>query len=300
MSGRSISLYGSRRGYLLTDDASVSGVASILDTSPKKESRRMYENHADMINRNPHLIRANTAGTQCYLVLYCLHGIEQAILVEKQRGMTSRKMTCVPIRFDASLHKLEVVFSGVMASDPFPCLILEDVVRIGEGHVSSAGAMERANIPYNIVHEKHRADPFCQPFPVKCARFITTDICESRSIWRNYPHQVGSVTLCSMASGYPDFTLTASDRMEQSQPRVSPKRVKQDTHASSVVEKYVKVMPMDAPDVYKVLGTSGGTLVVKSLADSKHMLEAKIKSQGKEFEVKARWDVHTRKWTLSC
>lgn len=296
MSGRSISLYGSRRGYLLTDDASVSDVAAIIDSSPPKESRRMYENHVDMVNRNPHLIRANTAGAPCFLVLYCLHGIEQAIIVEKQRGMTSRKMTCVPIRFDSDLHKLSVVFSGVIARDPYPCLILEDVVRIGEGHVSSAGAMDRANILYNIVHEKHRADPFCQPFPVKCARFITTDICESRSIWRNYPHPVGSLSLCSMGCGYPD--LMVIEKRERSSHQKQENHRTQ-SHSNNVIEKFIKVIPMDAPDVYKVLDNPGGTLVVKSLADSQHMLEAKKKSQGNEFEVKAKWDFLTRKWTLS-
>lgn len=295
MSGRSISLYGCRRGYLLTDDASVSDVASIVDSSPPKESRRMYENHVDMVNRNPHLIRANTLGTQCFLVLYCLHGIEQAIIVEKQKGTTSRKMTCVPIRFDTDLHKMGVVFSGVIARDPYPCLILEDVVRVGEGHVSTAGALDRANMLYNILHEKHRADPFCQPFPVKCARFLSTDICASRSVWRSYPQQIGSLTLCSFMGGYPDLRVDES-RQQSQYPRRVHKEVQQ---SSNVIEKLVKVIPMDAPDVYKVLDIPGGTLVVKSLADSQHMLEAKIKSQGNEFEVKAKWDMLTRKWTLS-
>jgi hypothetical protein len=297
MSGRSISLYGSRRGYLLTDGASVSDVAAMLDASPPKESRRMYENHVDMVNRNPHLIRANILGTQCYLVLYCLHGIEQAVLVEKQRGTTSRKMTCVPIRFDSDLHQTGVVFSGVIARDPYPCLILEDVVRIGGGHLSTAGAWDRAVILYDLLHEKHRADPFCQPFPVKCARFLTTDICESRSIWRNYPHQVGSLTLCSLVGGYPDLWLHEATHARNSAPH--QKRNNNRARPNSVVEKMITVMPMDAPDVYKVLDNPGGTLVVKSLADSKHMLEAKIKSQGSAFEVQAKWDTLAMKWTLS-
>lgn len=294
MSGRSVSLYGARRGYLLTDDASISDVASVVDSAPPKESRRMFENHVDMVNRNPHLLRGNTNGAQCFLVLSCLHGIEQAILVEKQRGSMSRKMTCVPIRFDSDLHQVGVVFSGVISREPYPCLVLEDVIQVGKGNVSTAGALDRAMMLYNIVHEKHRADPFCQPFPVKCARFLSTDMCDSRSIWRSYPHSVGSLTLCSMMAGYPDLRASEASHSSSRAPTL-----RNMAPANKVTEKYVKVIPMDAPDVYKVLDSPGGTLVVKSLADSQHMNMAKIKSKGNEFEVKAKWDLLTRKWTLS-
>ena len=288
MYGRGTAVCGQRRGYLLTDDISVSHVAGVLLASPKKVSKRLGDHNVAIVNRSPHLMRADAAGKQAYLVLTVLHGVEQAVLVTATDG-NGRKMTCVPVRFDADLYHAGVVFSGVLTASGK--LILEDVLRVGQAHISSVGAIDRANILYHFVHEKHRADPFVQPFVVKCARFMATDICHNIGIWKEYEDPIRSVTLCSIKPGYPDMWHQVSKSQRRPTP-IGP--------LPTFGKGRVRIVAQDAPDVYQVLDAPQGNLVVKSLADSRKLKKlTEGKPPGTEFVVDASWDANVNKWTYS-
>lgn len=285
MSGRSALICGSRRGYLLTDGAAVAQVADLLDASPKKPARRLHDRGVDIINRRPHLARADASGSGVLLVLTVLNGVQQSVLVER-RGAT-RRMTCVPLRFDDELFRIGTVFSGSLVRDP-PVLILEDVLRLGAGVVEGAGAEERAGMLHSIVHDRFVADLVLQPFAVQCARYMAPHASACRDVWKTFPYPVRSVTFCPLAPGYPDlFSLLQGGGGDTAAAASAKKTV-------PPMDGRVSVVPGDAPDVYRVQG--GGTLVVRTLHDS-HVIAALARKGGHApFQVRAEFDKHIGRW----
>lgn len=287
MSGRSVSICGSRRGFMLTDGSTVAQVSQVVTDSPKKMARRLGDREVDIINRSPHLVRADAAGSGVILVLMLLHGVEQAILVER-RGAT-RRMTCVPLRFDPELYSLTTVFSGslVTCTDK-PTLVLEDVLRIGDGVVAMAGAEQRAHVLFDIVHNQFVADPILQPFAVECSLYMVPDASACRDVWKRYPYPVRSVIFCPVAPQYPDVyhVLLEPTRKQPTREPVRPATSK---------DGVVIVVPGDAPDVYSV---NGSTLVVKTMVDSHKLAEKAKRGGGSPFKVQAKFDKNTGKWVF--
>jgi len=284
MSGKSVGVLGSKRGYLLTDEIVVRGVAELLDRAANHSGIRLTPQSLARANRFPHTLRANAAGAPHFLVLTKINGIEQAVLVDRPRNNAPRRMTCVPLRFDPELHDMGVVFAAVLERGS-RTLVLEDVLLIGEGHVESATATDRAELLYDIVHERLRADPVLQPFVVQCARHMVPDFAEARRVFRDYGYPVGSVTLCPDSVGHRDLWAR-------------PESARPSQHSDAQVtagRKSVTVRAADLPDVYMVMD-GPGPLVVRTLADSEALRSLAGSCRGKPFEVPAAWDATAGRW----
>ena len=288
MSGKSVGILGSKRGYLLTDEIVVRGVAELLDQAANHSGIRLTPQSLARANRFPHTLRANATGAPHFLVLTKINGIEQAVLVDRPRDGAPRRMTCVPLRFDEELHELGIVFSAVLERGS-RTLVLEDALLIGDGHVENATATDRAEVLYDIVHERHRADPVLQPFAVQCARHFAPDFGEARRVFRGYGYPVGSVTLCPDSVGHRDLWARPSRGVDQMPPKPPG-----NAHAG---RKSVTVRAADLPDVYMVMD-GPGPLIVRTLADSEAMRYLACANRGKQFTVPAAWDATAGRWVF--
>lgn len=286
MSGRNSGVVGSKRGYVLTDEAAKLSVAALLDASPPHSGRSFDEVAAAKF---PYTLRANARGLPCTLVLTVINGVEQSVLVDRQGGSGKRRMTCVPLRFDQDVFQMGVVASAVLLSNPEPILVLEDILYMGGGTTESANAVHRAVALHDLVHERHRADPVLQPFKLQAARHLTADGSTAREIWRTYRCPIGSFTLCPLNIGQRDMWVRINNSDRAAAP---PKPVQADKATKNGT---VMVRAADMPDVYMVEG-SGGPLVVRSIADSAELRSASKKNKDRAFSVAASWDAASRRY----
>lgn len=288
MSGKSVGVAGLRRGYLLTDESATRAVAALLDAAPAHSGCAF---NAAAASKYPYTLRANAAGMPCTVVLTLVNQVPQCVVVDRPKRDGPRRMTCVPIRFDEDLYHGGVVMSGVMVRQPDNLLVLEDVLYLGGGRTESANAMERAHALYDIVHERHRADPVLQPFRVQCARHLVADGSESRKAWRSYGYAVGSFTLCPMNSGQRDMW----HRLRSAGPRAAPERAA----AASPPQGSVRVTAADIPDVY-MAEDGTGPLVVKTIEDSAAMAKMARAARGRAFAAPAAYDANSRRWVFKA
>jgi hypothetical protein len=291
MSGKSVSVCGAKRGYLLTDEMAIRHVAGIVDNSPPHSGCGANPRNIAAVNRFPYTLRANAAGSQATLVLTTINGLHASVLVEK-RG-DKRTMTCVPLRFDEALYAMDVVVSGAIVKFPEPVFVLEDILFMG-GHSENATATDRAAALYDLVHERHRADPVLEPFKLQCARHLVPNASVSRQIWKAYDYPIGSFTLCPQNLGQRDIWIRPAKTAE-----VSRDRTIRDAEASTGVQD-VTIRASDLPDVYMVVkpeNTSSAPLIVKTIEDSARVRTLSKAARGALFGVRARWDPMTRRWT---
>jgi hypothetical protein len=297
MSGKNVGVVGSRRGYLLTDEIAVRHVASLLDAAPPHSGCGANERTIAAANRYPYTLRANAAGMPCRLVLTLINGVPQAVLVDRMHGREKRRMTCVPVRFDECLHGPGVVASAVLTRDPDPVLVLEDVLYMAGGRTENATAAERAEVLYDLVHERHRADPVLQPFKVQCARHLAPDIVEARQTWKAYGHPVTSFTLCPMNPGQRDVWIRSVVERRSGGPALD-RSPPAPGGAGSVLVK-----ASDLPDVFMVVGSDGavlpgaGPVIIRTLDDSEAVRKLSKSSAGQAFRIPASWDRNSRRWT---
>lgn len=290
MSGKSVSVCGAKRGYLLTDEMVIRHVAGLVDNSPPHSGCGATPHNIAAVNRFPYTLRANAAGSQATLVLTKINGRHASVLVEK-RG-DKRSMTCVPLRFDDAMYSMDVVVSGTIVKFPEPVFVLEDVLFMG-GHCENATATDRAVAVYDLVHERHRADPVLEPFKLQCARHLVPNASVSRDIWKAYEYPIGSFTLCPQNLGQRDIWIRP--------PRATG--VPRDTRTvreagSGVVD--VTIRASDLPDVYIVVkpeNSSAAPMVVKTIEDSARIRAMSKAARGSTFGVRARWDPMARRWT---
>lgn len=289
MSGKSVSVCGAKRGYVLTDELAVRHVAGLVDNSPQHSGCGANPRNIAAVNRFPYTLRANAVGSQATLVLTKINDRHASVLVEK-RG-DKRSMTCVPLRFDDAVYGMDVVVSGTIVKFPEPTLILEDVLFMG-GHSENATATERAIALYDLVHERHRADPVLEPFKVQCARHLFPDASLSREIWKAYDHPVGSFTLCPQNLGQRDIWIRA--------PRAAQAMKAVVTRPSGTGVEEVTIRASDLPDVYMVVRPENcsAPLVVKTIGDSARIRNLSKAARGGAFGVRARWDSMSRRWTF--
>lgn len=288
MSGKSVSVCGAKRGYVLTDEMAIRHVARIVDNSPPHSGCGANQRNIAAVNRFPYTLRANAAGSQAVLVLTTINSRHASVLVEK-RG-DKRSMTCVPLRFDDGLYAMDVVVSGTIVKFPEPIFVLEDVLFMG-GHSENATATDRAAAMYDLIHERYRADPVLEPFKLQCARHLVPNASVSRQIWKSYDYVIGSFTLCPQNLGQKDIWIR-------------PPRVTRDTmtireSAASGVQD-VTIRASDLPDVYMVVkpeSSSSAPLVVKTIEDSARIRLLSKSARGSSFVVRARWDSMARRWT---
>jgi hypothetical protein len=289
MSGKSVSVCGAKRGYFLTDEMAIRHVASIVDNSPPHSGCGANARNIAAVNRFPYTLRANAAGSQATLVLTRINGRQASVLVEK-RG-DKRSMTCVPLRFDDSLYAMDVVVSGCIVKFPEPVFVLEDILFMG-GHSENATATDRATALYDLVHERHRADPVLEPFKIQCARHLIPDASVSRQIWKAYDYPIGSFTLCPQNLGQRDIWVRPPRTTE-------PARNVRVREPGSGVDT-VTIRASDLPDVYMVVkpeNSSTAPLVVRTIEDSARIRDLARAARGSSFCVRARWDSMARRWT---
>lgn len=284
MSGKNVGICGARRGYLLTDESATRAVAALLDAAPPHSGCAF---NASSAARYPYTLRANSAGVPCTIVLTVVNGVPQCVVVDRPKRDGPRRMTCVPLRFDEDLYLGGTVMAGVTIQQPERVLVIEDVLYLSGGRTENATAMERATVLYDIVHERHRADPVLQPFRVQCARHLVADGSEARHVYRNYGHAIGSFTLCPMNSGQRDMWHRVR---QSSKAATAPRR-------AEVRDGDVKVIAADIPDVYMVVD-GGGPLVVKTIEDSAYMARRAEAAGGKAFDAPARFDANARRWVF--
>ena len=281
---------GAKRGYVLTDEMAVRQVAKIVDASPSHSGCGANPRNIAAANRHPYTLRANAAGSQVTLVVTTINGRHASVLVEK-RG-DKRTMTCVPLRFDDALYAMDVVVSGAIVRFPEPILVLEDVLFMG-GHSESATASERAAALYDLVHERHRADPVLEPFRVQCARHLAPNASVSRQIWKAYDYPIASFTLCPQNLGQRDVWIRGPRATEAA-------RITRTVPAPGSAVEDVTIRASDLPDVYMVVQpeSSGAPLVVKTIEDSARIRALARAARGSSFRVRARWDAMARRWTF--
>jgi hypothetical protein len=284
MSGKSVGICGARRGYLLTDESATRAVAALLDAAPAHSGSAF---NATSAAKYPYTLRANAAGLPCSVVLTMVNSVPQCVVVDRPDRGGPRRMTCVPVRFDEDLYHGGTVISGVLVRQPESLMVLEDVLYLSGGRTENATAMERASVLYDIVHERHRADPVLQPFRVQCARHLVADGSECRKVYRGYGHAIGSFTLCPMNAGQRDMWHRVKRSAAE---RATPRR----TEARG---GDVKVVAADIPDVYMVVD-GGGPLVVKTIEDSAYMARRAKAAGGKPFDAPARFDANARRWVF--
>lgn len=289
MSGKSVSVCGAKRGYSLTDEMAIRHVAAIVDNSPPHSGCGANARSIAAVNRFPYTLRANAAGSQATLVLTRINGRQASVLVEK-RG-DKRSMTCVPLRFDDALYAMDVVVSGCIVKFPEPVFVLEDILFMG-GHSENATATDRAVALYDLVHERHRADPVLEPFKIQCARHLIPDASLSRQIWKAYDYPIGSFTLCPQNLGQRDIWVRPPRATE-------PARNIRVREPGSGVDT-VTIRASDLPDVYMVVkpeNSSTAPLVVRTIEDSARIRDLAKAARGAPFGVRARWDSMARRWT---
>jgi hypothetical protein len=286
MSGKSVGVGGSRRGYLLTDESAVREVAALLDAAPPHSGSAF---NAAAAAKYPYTLRANAAGIPCTVVLTTVNAVPQCVIVDKPNREGPRRMTCVPIRFDEYLHHGGTVMSAVLVQQPERLLVLEDVLYLCGGRTEDANALERANALHDIVHERHRADPVLQPFRVQCARHLVADGSESRKVFRAYGHAIGSFTLCPMNAGQRDMWHRL---------RSAPSTRRETGALKGRGRGTVTVLAADIPDVYMAEDGSG-PLVVRTIEDSADMLSRARAAGGRAFDVPASYDENARRWVFT-
>ena len=288
MSGKNVLVAGSRRGYLITDEILVREVAAVLDASPPHTGTAGSDRTIDAVNRHPYTLRANAAGKAFLLVLCRLNGVPACVLVDRaaRPGVVKRQMTMVTLRFDERLYDEGLVATATLVRGADPVLVLEDVVRMGEGHVEGADALARAAMLYDVVHERHRADPVLQPFRLECARHLRPEMSSARDAWRAYGYPVGSFTLCPLNPGQRDVWIRAE-------------RAARPLPSGPKADNFVMVRASDMPDVYLVTASGeddARTLSVRTLDDSVALKKAAARAAGREFRVPASWDACARRW----
>lgn len=285
MSGKSVGICGARRGYLLTDETATRAVAALLDAAPAHSGGAF---NATSAAKYPYTLRANAAGLPCTVVLTLINSVPQCVVVDRPTRDGPRRMTCVPLRFDEHLFRGGTVMAGVLVRQPESLLVIEDVLYLSGGRTENATAMERARVLYDIIHERHRADPVLQPFRVQCARHLVADGSEARQVYRNYGHAIGSFTLCPMNAGQRDMW----HRVQKASRTAPPVKGRSSASASDVT-----VVAADIPDVYMVVD-GGGPLVIKTIEDSAYMSRRSKAAGGKPFAAPARFDANARRWVF--
>lgn len=289
MSGKSTALCGTKRGYVLTDELAMRHVASLVDNSPAHSGCGANPRNVAAVNKFPYTLRANPVGAQVALVLTTINNRPASVMVEKHGD--KRCMTCVPLRFDDTLFQQDVVIACTLARFPEPVLVLEDILYMG-GHCENATAQERACALYDLVHERHRADPVLEPFKVQCARHLVPDASISRQVWKAYGYAIGSFTLCPQNLGQRDIWIRA--------PRPSRETVVLGSDQPGLVgPEDIWVRASDLPDVYMIVHAahdSSAPLVVKTLEDSARVRQLSKVARGDKFKVMARWDAMSRKY----